>query len=296
MKRTNDGVTKLNGVLALLFFASVAVAQNPQAPVARSLATQAPIAAPEAPAHTAPAPSTSVRTPAGHLEITYIGGQLRIDALDSTLKDVLTKLAALTGMTIDIPAGASSEHLPVVKFGPGPAREVLASLLTGSNFDYLIQAPVTDPEGIQDVVLMPREKKGSGGNAPDPAARHTSSPSVTALVSPSRPEEIPEPNSPVSLQPDNSTTAANSSTPVPTEPDPSAASPSAPSPSALSPAALVNRSGLTSEGAVSTPATLDPQSINQQLQQMYQQRIQINQQDRPSAPPSPSAPANPGSK
>jgi len=286
MKKTTHSVTEIKCVLALLLFASVAVAQNPQSTVAPTVAGQPPIPAPEAASAAAPAPSTSAKTPAGHLNITYQGGQLRIDALNSTLKDVLTKLTALTGMTIDIPAGASSEHLTVVKFGPGPAREVLASLLTGSNFDYLIQAPVTDPEGIQEVVLMPREKKGSGGNAPDPVARHTPSSTVTALVSPSRPDEIPEPNSPVLLPPDNLTTAANSSTPAPPEADPST-----PSLSALPPAALVNRSGLTSEGAVSTPATLDSQSINQQLQQMYQQRIQINQQDRPSAPPSAPAPS-----
>jgi hypothetical protein len=33
-------------------------------------------------------------------------------------------------------------------------------------------------------------------------------------------------------------------------------------------------------GALTPPATLNPQSINQQLQQMYQQRIQMTQQDQ----------------
>src|SRR2546430_2687658 len=35
---------------------------------------------------------------------------------------------------------------------------------------------------------------------------------------------------------------------------------------------------------MSPPSNLNPQSINQQLQQMYQQRVQIVQQDRQAAP------------
>ena len=53
-----------------------------------------------------------------------MGGQLRIDVLGTTLADVLAKVAALTGVTIDLPEAAKDERLPVVQLGPGPAREV----------------------------------------------------------------------------------------------------------------------------------------------------------------------------
>src|SRR5271157_5019108 len=150
MAEAKGGVTKICCVLALLFSASAAVAQNPPATVARTAATEARVAVPEATAQTAPASPTSAPSPASPLKISYVGGQLRIDGLGLTLGDVLTKVAVLTGTTLDIPPGASSERLPVVKLGPGPAREVLAALLTGSNFDYFIQASVNDPQGIQN--------------------------------------------------------------------------------------------------------------------------------------------------
>jgi len=308
MAEATDGVTKISCVLALLLFASVAVAQDTQAPVAPTAATEARVAAPQATVPTASAAPTSETTPAGSLKISYVSGQLRIDALDSTLRDVLTKVAALTGVKIEIPAGASSERLPVVKLGPGPARQILASLLSASSFDYLILASATDPDGIQNVILMPREKKGSGGNGgtgadPVAMARLARTPDPRVRVPPSRSDETPEPNSPAPAQPDNSAAQTTPAQPVqsasspPTQPDQSAPSPptqpdqSAPSPPtqpdqpALSRAALSNRSGLTSEGAMSPPSSMDPQSINQQLQQMYQQRMQMTQQNQPVPPP-----------
>jgi len=299
MAEATDGVTKISCVLALLLFASVAVAQDTQAPVAPTAATEARVAAPQATVPTASAAPTSETTPAGSLKISYVSGQLRIDALDSTLRDVLTKVAALTGVKIEIPAGASSERLPVVKLGPGPARQILASLLSASSFDYLILASATDPDGIQNVILMPREKKGSGGNGgtgadPVAMARLARTPDPRIMVLPSRPDETPAPDSSVSAQSDS---AAAQTTPAPTQPDQSAPSPptqpdeSAPSPPTqrdqpvLSPAALSNRSGLTTAGAMSPPSSMDPQSINQQLQQMYQQRMQMTQQNQPVPPP-----------
>jgi hypothetical protein len=283
MAEAKDNVTKISCVLALLLFAGVAVAQNTQAPVATTAATEARVAAPEAPAQTAPATSTSETHPT--LNISFAGGQLRIDALDSTLGDVLVKVAALTGVKIEIPAGAGSERLRVVKLGPGSARQILASLLYGSNFDYLILASAADPEGIQNVVLKPREKKGSGASAGGPSR----SPYATPIVPRSRSDEQPEPNSPVPAQPENTTAQASPAVPAPTQPELPT-----PSQSVLSPAALSNRSGLTSEGALSPPSSMDQQSINQQLQQMYQQRMQITQQQRQSA--SPSVPAKPASQ
>jgi len=290
MAEVKDGMTKISCVLALVLFASAATAQNPQVNVAGTAGTAAQVAAPQATAQTTPASSTAAAAPAIPINVSYVGGQLGIDARDATLSDLLTKVGALLRVKIEIPPGASAEVLPIVKLKPGPARQILASLLYGLSFDYLITSSDTDPQGIQNVVLIPHQKNGNGGNGAELAARPSHNPPARGAGLPSEPDETPEPANPIPAQPDNA--AAQASSPAPAAPltDPTAQSAQQP---ALSPgAALINRSGLTTEGAMSPPATLDQQNINQQLQQMYQQRLQISQQQRQSGQPT----VNPGNQ
>jgi hypothetical protein len=249
----HGSTTKAGCSLALLLFASVAGAQT---------------TTPEAPAAAAESPAR----PAVPAKITYVGGQLRIDALGSTLADVLTQVAALTGAKIDVPAGAASERMPVVELGPGPARQILASLLSDSNFDYLIQASDADPEKIQSVLLMPREKKGSGTNGSDAVAR--------ASRGPAAPPEAPAPDSPAPAPPEIAAPDASSLTP-PAPAQPEQATPPIPVQPDLSGRPLLqpDPSNPAKPGAMTPPPTLSPESINQQLQQMYQQRAQMTQQD-----------------
>jgi hypothetical protein len=247
--------TKAGCALALLLFAGFAAAQT---------------TTPEAPAAAAESPARPAVPP----KITYVGGQLRIDALGSTLAEVLTQVAALTGVNIEIPAGANSERMPVVELGPGPARQILASLLSDSNFDYLIQASDADPEKIQSVLLMPREKKGSGTNGSDAVARASRGPAAPA------PPEVTAPDSPAPAPPEIPAPDASSLTePAPAQPV--QATPPVPMPPDLSGQPLLqpDTSNPAKPGALTPPAALTPQSINQQLQQMYQQRAQMTQQD-----------------
>src|ERR1039458_1977939 len=168
-------VTETGRVLAFLLFAGVAIAQQHQARPMRPFPTAAPATATAVPATAAegPAPAQTVsappvleKRPAVPAKISYVDGKLRIDAFDVTLADVLTKVAALTGVTIEVPAGAHHERMPVVELGPGTARQVLAELLSDSTFDFLIQSPSEDPEKLQSVLLIPRDKKGAGAEAP----------------------------------------------------------------------------------------------------------------------------------
>ena len=225
--------------------------------------------------------------------ISYADGQLRIDVLDSTLADVLTKVAALTGVKIEVPTDASSERMPVVKLGPGPPRQVLASLLSESNLDYLIQASDTDPEKIQSVLLMPREKKGSGTNATELASRPVRSPYSRAVAPPPKPEEVPV-DSTVPAQPEIAATDAISVNPPPasTQPDQSAPPQSEQADQSMQLRPVpADQTNVPKTFPVSPPQTLTPQAMNQQLQQMYQQRMQMIQQDRQAVPP-----VNPGGK
>jgi hypothetical protein len=232
------------------------------------------------------------------VKISYSGGQLKIDVVDSTLGGVLAQVAALTGVKIDVPAAANSERLPVVDLGPEPARQVIASLLSASEFDYLIAASDTDPEKVQSVVLMARQK-GSGSNGTEGGGNPFRSQYARGGALPPSGGDAPDSDSPVAAEPDNTAAEANSLPPAATPQNDSApaapAQSNQPGSSPSSPAAFSNRSGLTSDGAMNPPSSMDQQSVNQQLQQMYQQRMQMTQQEKsgPTAPPG--AAANPAS-
>jgi hypothetical protein len=271
-------------VLALLLCASAANAQNIQTESAT------------------PAPAPEKR-PEAHKEISYVDGQLKIDALNATLADVLAKVAALTGVKIDLPEGATSEPMPVVELGPGPAREILASLLRDSNFDYMILASDKDPEKIQSVVLMTRDKKGSGASAIEAVARPVRSPYSRAAAPPPRQEEPPPPDPPAPVQPEiagvnspNSPTQPDPSTPPPSpQPDsPTSSLSNQPDLSAPPPFGQPLQTNIPPTFPVPPPAVMNQQTVTQQLQQMYQQRMQMIQQDRQLGQPA--VPGNPPTK
>jgi hypothetical protein len=245
------------GALALLLFGGAALAQGQPA------------------IQTAPAQPASESTPAAPPKISYEGGQLRIDALNSTLAEVLAKVASLTGVNIDVPAGASGERMPVVELGPGPARQVLASLLSDTDFDYLIQAADGAPEKIQSVLVMAREKKGAGAATAEAAARSPRGAFGRPGGAPARVEEEAPP-------PASEASEAISAVPqtAAVQPD-QTAPPSSPMPdvSGQFPQLQPDTTNPAKPGALAPPQSLNTDSINLQLQQMYQQRAQMTQQD-----------------
>ncbi len=101
-------------------------------------------------------------------EVTYEDGQLTINASNSTLGDILNAVRSVMGADIDAPPKASREKM-AAKLGPGPAREVLSSLLSWTDYNYLIQASDSDPNGIQSILLTARSK--SPGSVPTRTGR-----------------------------------------------------------------------------------------------------------------------------
>jgi hypothetical protein len=89
------------------------------------------------------------------------GGQLTIVARNSTMSDVLTAVRQKTGANVDMPAG-SGERV-VGQFGPGAPRDVMAQLLNGSHYDYVLLGSAADPHALNKIVLM---AKSTG---PEPA-------------------------------------------------------------------------------------------------------------------------------
>lgn len=69
--------------------------------------------------------------------VTFHNGWLTVDAIDTSLGQVLDDIRFTTGAVIEFPPSANGERA-IVKLGPGSITNVLADLLTGSPFDYSI--------------------------------------------------------------------------------------------------------------------------------------------------------------
>ncbi|MGH9644688.1 MAG: hypothetical protein ACRD3Q_19975, partial [Terriglobales bacterium] len=79
---------------------------------------------------------------------------LSIAAQNATLGDVLREVQKQTGATIDVPTGANDRI--VVQLGPGAPREVLAALLNGTSFNYVMLGTPADPGAVSEVTLTAR--------------------------------------------------------------------------------------------------------------------------------------------
>ena len=85
--------------------------------------------------------------------VTYADGMLLIRSDKATLAQVLFEVQRQTGAEIAIPAGAEQEEV-VADLGPAPAREVLAALLNGSNYNFIF---VGDELVLESVILTRRD-------------------------------------------------------------------------------------------------------------------------------------------
>jgi hypothetical protein len=144
-----------------LFFVIVStgclLAVQPGSAKRRKSAIKQPAKQEQPAAQTAPAPQTLAEMPATAPQVSFQGGQLTISAQNSTLGDILKEVRTQTNASIDVPGNAPERV--VGHFGPGPARDVLTSLLNGSHFNYLLLGSPTDPNALDRVILMAR----SGG-------------------------------------------------------------------------------------------------------------------------------------
>jgi hypothetical protein len=159
--RNPDFLRKTGPVLLLVAAVSVGTWAQAAAPkkAAKSQKPKAAIAEktqPEQPAEAvaAPPPPTPEQMPARAPTVSYQNGQLSIVAPNSTLSDILQAVKSKTGASIDVPAGANERV--VSRFGPGPARDVLAALLNGSHFNYVMIGSDANPTSVAQVILTPR--------------------------------------------------------------------------------------------------------------------------------------------
>jgi hypothetical protein len=214
-------------------------------------------------------------------QVVFEAGQLTIVAENSTLADILSSVRACTGADIDLPPSASGERI-WARLGPGPARKILASLLSETPLDYVIQAsdPDKDPDGIRSVLLTPRNDVpiASPARAGLPAVP---SPRIANSRPPEQrptPQEVHISNEPVPPQtPTAAETPSADQQPaatVPTDAPTAAAGAQTPAPDAPAPSPAPS-------AAPAPNANLSDQMMHM-LQNMYEERKQQVQGTQPS--------------
>jgi hypothetical protein len=153
-------------------------AQTPSAPAGKAPATAAPAAthrrhhktkkAPT-PVVLPPMPSGPLRQlpmdqiPATPAKVSFEGGLLTIAAQNSTLNEILRDVRRLTGASIDVPPGSGGNERVVTHLGPGAPRDVLAGLLNGTSFNYVMMGSSSDPAAVVSVILT--AKPSAAGEA-----------------------------------------------------------------------------------------------------------------------------------
>jgi AMIN domain len=120
-------------------------------------------------------PNATPDPPKPSLDVEFVNGLLSIKADRVTLAEILQAVQRRTGADISLAPGTDQEKV-VSDLGPAPAQEVLAHLLHGSKFNFLILNAANDPSKLDRVILTPRTDGGATtlpplqteGQAPQP--------------------------------------------------------------------------------------------------------------------------------
>jgi hypothetical protein len=140
-------------------------AQNTHHPVHKK--KEAPLPPPLPSGTQGPVPQVPLESlPAVAPEVTYRDGMLTIVAPNSTLGDILRSVRKYTSAEIEVPATASERV--VARLGPAPACEVMAELLNGSRFNYILLGSPEDANALTRVVLVAK----TGPDTPSPQAEN----------------------------------------------------------------------------------------------------------------------------
>jgi hypothetical protein len=175
-------------------------------------------------------------------QVSFQNDQLTIVAPNSTLADILRAVRKQTGAEIEIPP---APERVVTRLGPGPARSVVAELLNGSRFNYILLGSPSDDSVLTRVVLVAK-----------------SGPDVTPMPGGAQTGLAQNPPNQDSSQDMNDSSADDSANDDNT-PEPPAAEPEqAPNP--------------PEQNAIKTP--------QQMLQEMQQRQMQLQQQQQGQQP------------
>jgi hypothetical protein len=190
-------------------------------------------------------------------QVSYQNSQLTIVAPNSTLGDILRAVKKQTGAEIDVP---SAPERVVTHLGPGPAREVLAELLNGSRFNYVLLGSPADDALLTRVVLVVK----TGPDVVTP-------PSGPSLAEQQQLGIVPPPGNPISSQqePAEANDAAEPEDNADENADQAAA-----------------EAEQQPQPNPDQPGVKTPQEM---LQEMQQRQLMLQQQQPPGQPPVPGA-------
>jgi hypothetical protein len=121
-----------------------------------------------------PPPPTLEQMPAVPPKVSFKDGLLTIVAENSTLGDILRAVRTQTGAAVEVPPNATERV--VTHLGPGVPRDVLASLLNGSHFNYVMLGSPTNPAKVDRVILTSKSGGASDGSAPVPQGQNNAAP------------------------------------------------------------------------------------------------------------------------
>ena len=126
--------------------------------------------------------------------ISFQNGLLRVKVQNATLAQVLFEVQQQTGADIGVPAGAAQEHI-AVDLGPASPKEVIAALLNGSPYNFIIMGSDRDAGSLGRVILTPK----AAGAVNEPYMAPQDSASMAPQVA--EPEIVPEAVAPFSEMP-----------------------------------------------------------------------------------------------
>lgn len=210
--------------------------------------------------------------------VTYVNGKLTIIAKNALLSDILEAVGEKTGAVIDVPEDATERV--VSELGPAPARDVVAALLNGSHFNYVMVGTETNPNSVARVILTAKTETKDANSSPTMVARASfpMRPSMRAYQEVVQPQiqPAPDPQPVATEQP-----AAPSTQDQAAQPNTAQAAASAGGPEA----AAVDAPQPASSGLPNNMGGSGEKSPQQVLQDLYEQRRQMIQAQR--QPPTP---------
>jgi len=146
-------VRSLNLLVLSVLLTTLAYAQGPAADCNIQNASSGCVAGQPSSASTGSVQSKSTSAP----KVTYRDGQLTIKALNASLGDLLRAVSTQTGAVIEFPAERAGDAFSA-QAGPGPVRDVLATLLNGSRLNYVMLGSPGNPNLLQRMILTNSEQ------------------------------------------------------------------------------------------------------------------------------------------
>lgn len=206
-----------------------------------------------------PAPLRPYQLPAQAPKVTFQNGQLAIVADNAMLGAILEQVRAATGAAVEAGPSVGGERVSV-RLGPGAPREVMAELLNGSNYNYVLLGSLRDPQALERVIVTQR-----GAGAPSTSAAPAPARTFPVTV---RQTPQPPPDEEAEVEPETEESGPEVQPQVPAETVP-------PSPQANP------QTGPPPGTPGQPPQVKTPQELLQELQErMQRQQQEKNEQQR----------------